>query len=72
MTPSFLTWEVFWLIGTEPIYINKKIFSDEEEMDYFLSNICTSEWNAKQDGERSIAEATEILVAELKAIGINI
>ena len=31
-------------------------------MNYFLENICTSEWNEEQDGGRTLKEATEFLV----------
>jgi 2-haloacid dehalogenase len=36
---------------------------DEEAMERFLSEICTSEWNARQDAGRSFADATEELIA---------
>ena len=37
------------LIDWNPHYLYKKIFDDEEEMAWFLENICTSEWNLKLD-----------------------
>jgi 2-haloacid dehalogenase len=36
---------------------------DEEGMERFLSEICTPEWNVRQDEGRSFAEATEELIA---------
>jgi 2-haloacid dehalogenase len=36
----------------------------EEEVSWFLENICTSAWNDEQDGGRSFEEATEILVKQ--------
>lgn len=51
------------LIDWNPKYLYRKIFSTEEEMNWFLDTICTSDWNEEQDGGRSLKEATEILVA---------
>ncbi|WP_234111630.1 MULTISPECIES: HAD family hydrolase [Chryseobacterium] len=47
-----------------PRYFFRDYFSDDEKMEYFLNNIATDEWNAEQDRGRSLAEGTEILVAE--------
>ena len=33
-------------------------------MEYFLANICTSDWNEQQDAGRTLQEATDILVAQ--------
>jgi len=52
------------LIDWNPKYLYKKIFSDEEEMEYFLKEICTPHWNELQDGGRPIAEATDILLQQ--------
>ncbi|MEK6782958.1 MAG: HAD family phosphatase [Bacteroidota bacterium] len=50
------------LIDWNPRYLYRKIFKTEEEIDWFLENICTHEWNEKQDAGRSFEEATEELV----------
>lgn len=50
------------LIDWNPRYLYEKVFKTEKEIDYFLDNICTSDWNEEQDGGRSLAEATKILV----------
>lgn len=50
------------LIDWNPRYLYKKIFSDQEEMEYFLKEICTPDWNEEQDGGRSLAEATNMLL----------
>jgi 2-haloacid dehalogenase len=50
------------LIDWNPRYLYRKIFKTEEEIDWFLQNICTSEWNEKQDAGRSFDEATQELV----------
>lgn len=50
------------LIDWDPRYLYRKIFKTEEEVDYFLEHICTSEWNEEQDGGRSLLDGTKWLV----------
>ena len=50
------------LIDWNPRYLYRKIFKTEEEVEWFLENICTSEWNEEQDAGRSFEEATEFLL----------
>lgn len=50
------------LIDWNPRYLYKKIFPEESQMEWFLENICTSEWNEEQDAGRSFKEATSILI----------
>src|ERR1700712_5628553 len=50
------------LIDWNPKYVFSKIFDTEEKMNWFFENICTSEWNEKQDAGRSLEEATEELI----------
>lgn len=50
------------LIDWNPRYLYRKIYKTEEEIDWFLENICTHDWNEKQDAGRSFEEATEELV----------
>ena len=52
------------LIDWEPRRLFRKIFDDEEEMEYFLNNICTPDWNVQQDKGRLIADANELLIAQ--------
>ncbi len=52
------------LIDWNPRYLYRKIFKTEEEISWFLENICTSEWNDQQDAGRSFREATEELIAK--------
>lgn len=52
------------LIDWNPRYLYRKIFRTEEEISWFLENICTSEWNDQQDAGRSFKEATEELIAK--------
>ncbi len=51
------------LIDWNPKYLYRKIFAGEEEVELFLQNICTADWNEEQDGGRTIKEATETLSA---------
>jgi len=46
------------LLDWNPRHLYRKVFDNEEEMEWFLSNICTSEWNVKQDGGRPFSVAT--------------
>ncbi len=52
------------LIDWNPKHLYRKIFKTEEEIDWFLENICTSAWNEEQDAGRSFESATEILVSK--------
>lgn len=59
------------LIDWNPHYLYSKIFQ-EEEMRHFLATVCTPEWNEEQDGGRSLAEATELLVRQFPEHEANI
>ncbi|MBT1701211.1 HAD family phosphatase [Fulvivirgaceae bacterium PWU4] len=50
------------LIDWNPRYLYRKILKDEEQVNWFLQNICTSEWNDEQDAGRSFEEATRELI----------
>ncbi|MEO6639095.1 MAG: HAD family phosphatase [Ginsengibacter sp.] len=50
------------LIDWNPRYVYRDIFENEEKIDWFFENICTHDWNEKQDAGRSLAEATQELV----------
>jgi len=50
------------LIDWNPRYLYRKIFNTEEEVSWFLENICTGEWNDHQDAGRSFEEATTALI----------
>lgn len=50
------------LIDWNPRYVYRTIFDNEEKIDWFFENICTSDWNENQDAGRSLNEATEELV----------
>jgi 2-haloacid dehalogenase len=50
------------LIDWNPEYLYSRIFPNEEERRWFLSTICTLDWNEQQDAGRSLREGTEYLV----------
>lgn len=51
------------LIDWNPRHLYRRMFDDEAEMERFLSEVCSLEWNLRQDAGRSWHEA----VAELTA-----
>lgn len=52
------------LIDWNPRHLYRKIYKSEEEITWFLENICTHEWNEKQDAGRSFEEATDELLVK--------
>lgn len=53
------------LIDWNPRYLYRKLFrGDEDAMEYFLANICTSHWNSQQDAGRSLSEACALLTSK--------
>ena len=50
------------LIDWNPEYLYKKIFSNEQDMRFFLDNICTKEWNEEQDAGYPLEKATKDLI----------
>jgi 2-haloacid dehalogenase len=50
------------LIDWNPRYLYRKIYKSEEEITWFLKNVCTSEWNDEQDAGRSFEAATKMLL----------
>ncbi len=52
------------LVDWNPRYVYRSYFKTEEEMEYFLGNICTNEWNSNQDCGHLMADATRERVAE--------
>jgi 2-haloacid dehalogenase len=51
------------LVDWDPRYLFRQLLSDEAAVESFLAEVCTPEWNAKQDAGRSWAEG----VAEASA-----
>ena len=52
------------LIDWNPRYVYRTIFKSEEEMEWFLENITTHEWNEQQDAGHPLHKATEELIAK--------
>ena len=52
------------LIDWDPVYLYRDVFASEEEMNWFLENICRYDWNLQQDGGRPLVEATSLLQAQ--------
>lgn len=53
------------LIDWSPRYVFEKLFKGREnEMDFFLSEVCNEEWNLQQDAGRPFADAVKILQKE--------
>ena len=52
------------LVDWDPRYLYRRLFDDPDEMESFLAEVTTLEWNAHQDAGRPWAEAIELLVAE--------
>ncbi len=50
------------LIDWNPRHLYKQLFNDDADMEHFLANIATSDWNEEQDAGRSLKEGTEWLV----------
>ena len=52
------------LIDWNPRYLYRKLLSSETEVEWFLENICTDDWNIKHDGgqtfNKGIAERSEL------------
>jgi len=52
------------LLDWDPRHMYRKIFNGRDaEMEWFLANVCNSEWNILQDAGRPWEEATDLLIA---------
>ena len=50
------------LIDWNPRYLYSKVFNDESRMEHFLREICSQEWNEKQDAGRTFSEGIKELI----------
>jgi 2-haloacid dehalogenase len=50
------------LIDWDPRYLYSQIFTDQDEMEFFLRAVCSPEWNAQMDGEKSFQDGIEELI----------
>ena len=49
------------LVDWNPEYLFKDVFRDKLELDHFLENVCTPDWNEEQDAGRPLSEAIRTL-----------
>lgn len=49
------------LIGWDPRRLYRQLIDDEERMEWFLREVCNSEWNEQQDAGRPWREGTAML-----------
>jgi 2-haloacid dehalogenase len=52
------------LLRWDPRHLYRRIFDDEAEMEWFLGNVCTHDWNVEQDRGRDWDEAVALLVKD--------
>lgn len=52
------------LVDWNPRYLYDKVFDTPEEVEWFLNNVCTSDWNIEQDAGRTIEEANMLKITE--------
>ena len=52
------------LLDWNPHYLYDPYFGDKEKAEWFLTNICTYEWNAQHDNGKPVAEGTVELIAQ--------
>lgn len=50
------------LVDWNPEYVYRELIPDQQQRQWFLSNICTSHWNLQQDKGRPLAEGTRELL----------
>lgn len=51
------------LLRWDPRNLYRKVFADEAQMEWFLREVCTTEWNVEQDRGRTWEEAVTLLAA---------
>lgn len=52
------------LLRWDPRHLYRRIFADETQMEWFLSHVCTPDWNLEQDRGRDWDEAVALLVKD--------
>ena len=50
------------LIDWNPRHLYEKIFSDLDEMEYFLKEVCSLDWNSQMDVDKSFLDGIDELV----------
>ena len=57
------------LIDWDPRHLYRQMFADPQEMEVFLRDVVSPDWNAEQDAGRTWAEATAQFIAATRAAG---
>ncbi|MEM6724998.1 MAG: HAD family phosphatase [Bacteroidota bacterium] len=52
------------LFDWNPRHLYRQIFDDPEEMEYFLTEVCSPDWNVQQDAGRPWEEAINVLLPQ--------
>ena len=61
------------LVDWNPEYVYQKFFNnDEQKVNWFLENVCNSDWNIKQDEGRIIEEAVTEKISEFPEFEVAI
>lgn len=60
------------LIGWDPRNLYRRIFSDTERMEWFLTHVCSPEWNARLDLGRPWQEGIDELVGRFPGFAAEI
>jgi 2-haloacid dehalogenase len=55
------------LLDWDPEYLYRQMIADDDERRWFLTEVCSAEWNAAQDAGRNWADATSELAARFPA-----
>ena len=60
------------LVDWNPRHMYQHVFENSLEIEYFLTHICTDDWNLQQDKGRLLSEGTRILQAQFPEHAENI
>ena len=52
------------LFDWSPLHVYKELIADDAEREHFLTQICSPEWNIRQDEGRTLQEGTDLLLAQ--------
>lgn len=52
------------LVDWDPHHLYDPYFGSREKADWFLTNVCTNEWNFQMDSGKPFAEAIDELISE--------
>lgn len=52
------------LFDWSPLHVYQHLIADDAERLHFLTHVCSPDWNIQQDGGRSLAEGTALLVRQ--------